>query len=297
MSPPDPGAAEPAPLPTLYPLLYEPLVERALAEDLGRAGDLTSDAVLPAGLEAAARIVARAPGRVAGLPAALAAFRLLDPRLGVEIHAREGADVAAGAVLAAVRGPARPLLAAERTALNLLGRLCGIATATRDLAAAVAPHGARIVCTRKTTPGLRALEKYAVRAGGGANHRFGLDDAVLIKDNHRAIAGGVAPAVARARAGVGHLVKIEVEVDTLDELAEALAAGVDAVLLDNMDLPTLRAAVELARRAPHRVVLEASGGITPATAPAIAATGVDLLSVGWITHSAPALDVALDVVA
>jgi len=294
---PDPPASpEPAPLPTLYPLLYEPLVERALAKDLGRAGDLTSDAVLPPGLEAAARVVARRPGRLAGLPAALAAFRLLDPRLAIEIQAAEGADVGAGAVLASVRGPARPLLAAERTALNLLGRLCGIATATRDLAAAVAPHGARIVCTRKTTPGLRALAKYAVRAGGGANHRFGLDDAVLIKDNHRAIAGGVAPAVERARAGVGHLVKIEVEVDTLDELAEALAAGVDAVLLDNMDLLTLRAAVELARRAPRRVILEASGGITPATAPAIAATGVDLLSVGWITHSAPALDVALDVV-
>ena len=288
--------ADSAPLPTLYPLLYEPLVERALAEDLGRAGDLTSDAVLPPGLEAAARVVARQPGRIAGLPAALAAFRLLDPRLAIEIHAREGEDAAAGAVLASVRGPARPLLAAERTALNLLGHLSGVATATRDLATAVAPHGARIVCTRKTTPGLRALEKYAVRAGGGANHRFGLDDAVLIKDNHWAIAGGVAPAVERARAGVGHLVKIEVEVDTLDELAQALAAEVDAILLDNMELPALRAAVELARRAPRRVILEASGGITPATAPAIAATGVDLLSVGWITHSAPALDVALDVI-
>jgi nicotinate-nucleotide pyrophosphorylase (carboxylating) len=285
----------PASLPTLYPLLYEPLVARALAEDLGRAGDLTSDAVLPEGLAAAARVVARAAGRIAGLPAALAAFRLLDPRLEVEIHAAEGSDVEAGAVLAVVRGPARPLLAAERTALNLLGRLCGIATATRDLAAAVAPHGARIVCTRKTTPGLRALEKYAVRVGGGANHRFGLDDAVLIKDNHRAIAGGVRPAVERARAGVGHLVKVEVEVDTLEQLAEALALDVDAVLLDNMDLPTLAQAVAMARRAPRRIVLEASGGITPRTAPGIAATGVDLLSVGWITHSAPALDVSLDV--
>jgi len=284
-----------APLPTLYPLLYEPLVERALAEDLGRAGDLTSDAVLPEGLAARAHVAARAAGRVAGLPAALAAFRLLDPRLEVEIRAADGEDVAAGAVLAAVRGPARPLLAAERTALNLLGRLSGIATATRDLAAAVAPHGARIACTRKTTPGLRALEKYAVRCGGGANHRFGLDDAVLIKDNHKALAGGLAEAVRRARAGVGHLVKIEVEVDTLAELAAALGLGVDVVLLDNMDLPTLGEAVALARRSPHRIVLEASGGITPETAPAIAATGVDILSVGWITHSAPALDVALDV--
>jgi nicotinate-nucleotide pyrophosphorylase (carboxylating) len=287
----EPGAR----LPTLYPLLYEPLVERALAEDLGRAGDLTSDAILPEGQEAAARLVARVAGRVAGLPAALAAFRLLDPRLAIEVQAAEGADVVAGALLARVSGPARPLIAAERTALNLLGRLCGIATATRDLAAAVAPHGAKIACTRKTTPGLRALEKYAVRAGGGSNHRFGLDDAVLIKDNHRAIAGGVRPAVERARAAVGHLVKIEVEVDAMDELAEALAMDVDAVLLDNMDLPTLREAVALARRAPRRVVLEASGGITPETAPGIAATGVDLLSVGWITHSAPALDVALDV--
>ncbi len=284
-------------LPTLYPLLYEPLVERALAEDLGRAGDLTSDAVLPPGLDAAGEIVARAAGRVAGLPAALAAFRLLDPRLEISLFAGEGTDAAAGARLAAVRGPARPLLAAERTALNLLGRLCGIATATRDLAAAVAPHGARIVCTRKTTPGLRALEKYAVRAGGGSNHRFGLDDAVLIKDNHRAIAGGVRPAVLRARSGVGHLVKIEVEVDTLEQLAEALALEVDAILLDNMDLPTLREAVAMARRPGRRVVLEASGGVTLATAPAIASTGVDLLSVGWITHSAPALDVALDIAA
>jgi nicotinate-nucleotide pyrophosphorylase (carboxylating) len=283
-------------LPTLYPLLYEPLIERALAEDLGRAGDLTSDAILPADLESTARVVARAAGRIAGLPVALAAFRLLDPRLELELRAAEGADVAAGDVLAAVSGPARPLLAAERTALNLLGRLCGIATATRDLAASVAPWGARIVCTRKTTPGLRALEKYAVRAGGGANHRFGLDDAVLIKDNHRAIAGGVRPAVLRARAGAGHLVRIEVEVDTLEQLAEALALEIDAILLDNMDLPTLGEAVAMARRAPRRVVLEASGGITLRTAPEIAATGVDLLSVGWITHSAPALDVALDVV-
>ncbi len=282
-----------APAP-LYPLLYEELVRLALAEDLGRAGDLTSDAVVPPGLQAEAVLVARAPGRLAGLPVALAAFRLLDPSLELAPAAADGDDVAAGAVLARVRGAARPILSAERTALNLLGRLCGIATATRDLAAAVAPHGgARIVCTRKTTPGLRALEKYAVRAGGGANHRFGLDDAVLIKDNHRALAGGLRPAVERARGAVGHLVKIEVEVDSLAELDEALALGVDAVLLDNMDLATLGEAV---RRARGRALTEASGGIRPATAAAIAATGVDLLSVGWLTHSAPALDVALDVV-
>jgi nicotinate-nucleotide pyrophosphorylase (carboxylating) len=278
----------------LYPLLYEDLVRRALAEDLGRAGDLTSDAVLPPDLLADAVLVARAPGRLAGLPVALAAFRLLDPALVIEARAADGQDVPAGAVLATVRGAARSILSAERTALNLLGRLCGIATATRDLVAVVAPHGARVVCTRKTTPGLRALEKYAVRAGGGANHRFGLDDAVLIKDNHRALAGGLRTAVERARRGVGHMVKIEVEVDDLDELDEALALGVDVVLLDNMPLPTLAEAV---RRARGRALTEASGGIQPATAAAIAATGVDLLSVGWLTHSAPALDVALDVTA
>ena len=277
----------------LYPLLYEPLVRRALEEDLGRAGDLTSDAVLPADLRAEARVVARAPGRIAGLEPALAAFRLLDPGCALEVDLPDGSDAVAGEILAVVRGPARALLAAERTALNLLGRLSGIATATREMVAAVRPHAARVVCTRKTTPGLRALEKYAVRCGGGGNHRFGLDDGVLIKDNHRALAGGLRPAVERARAAVGHMVKIEVEVDSLEELDEALALGVDAVLLDNMDLPALAEAV---RRCRGRALTEASGGITPATAPAIAATGVDLLSVGWLTHSAPALDVALDVV-
>jgi nicotinate-nucleotide pyrophosphorylase (carboxylating) len=279
-------------LPPLYPLLYEPLIRRALEEDLGRAGDLTSDAILPVHLEAEARVVARAAGRVAGLLPALSAFRLLDPGIAVEPAAADGDDVAAGAVLASVRGPARALLSAERTALNLLGRLCGIATATRDLQALVAPHGAHVVCTRKTTPGLRALEKYAVRCGGGRNHRFGLDDAVLIKDNHIALAGGIAPALERVRRAVGHLVKIEVEVDSLAQLREALDLGADVVLLDNMPLETLREAVAMAK---GKAVTEASGGITPATAAAIAATGIDLLSVGWLTHSAPALDVALDV--
>jgi nicotinate-nucleotide pyrophosphorylase (carboxylating) len=292
----------PAPgLAPLYPLLYEDLVRRALAEDLGRAGDLTSDAVVPADARAEAVLVARAPGRLAGLPVALAAFRLLDPSLTLAAHAADGDDVAAGAVLATVRGAARSILSAERTALNFLGHLCGIATATRDLVAAVAQaataataaaHGARVVCTRKTTPGLRALEKYAVRAGGGANHRFGLDDAVLIKDNHRVLAGGLRPAVERARRGAGHLVKIEVEVDSLAELDEALALGVDVVLLDNLPLDVLAEAV---RRARGRALTEASGGIRPANAAAVAATGVDLLSVGWLTHSAPSLDVALDV--
>ena len=267
-------------------------MRRGLEEDLGRAGDLTSDAVLPAGLQATAAVVARAAGRVAGLRVALAAFRLLDPSLSVVEEVADGADVASGTVLATVSGAARSILSAERTALNLLGRLCGIATATRDLAALAAPYGARIVCTRKTTPGMRALEKYAVRAGGGGNHRFGLDDAVLIKDNHRALAGGLRAAVEAARRGVGHMVKIEVEVDSLAELDEALALGADVVLLDNMSLDTLAEAV---RRARGRAVTEASGGIRPATVAAIAATGVDMLSVGWLTHSAPALDVALDV--
>jgi nicotinate-nucleotide pyrophosphorylase (carboxylating) len=276
----------------LYPILYEPIVRRALEEDLGRAGDLTSDTVLPPGLRAEADVVARKAGRIAGLDAALCAFRLLDPTIEVEVSRADGEDAEAGTTLATVRGPARTILSAERTALNLLGRLCGVATATRDLVAVVAPHGAHVVCTRKTTPGLRALEKYAVRAGGGSNHRFGLDDAVLIKDNHVALAGGLRLAVERARAGVGHLVKIELEVDSLEQLAEALELGVDVVLLDNMTLDQLREAVGMAK---GKALTEASGGIRPDTAAAIAATGVDLLSVGWLTHSSPSLDVALDV--
>jgi nicotinate-nucleotide pyrophosphorylase (carboxylating) len=279
-------------LPSLHPLLYEPLIRRALEEDLGRAGDLTSDAVLPPHLVGQAEIVARAEGRLAGLQVALSACRLLDPSMEIEELAADGEDVEAGTVLATVRGPARSLLSAERTALNVLGRLCGIATATRNMVRLVEPHGARIVCTRKTTPGLRVLEKYAVRCGGGHNHRFGLDDAVLIKDNHIALAGGLKVAVERARRCVGHLVKIEVEVDSLDQLREALDLGVEVVLLDNMSLEMLREAVAMAK---GRAITEASGGINPRTAADIAATGVDLLSVGWLTHSAPALDVALDV--
>jgi nicotinate-nucleotide pyrophosphorylase (carboxylating) len=278
-------------VPPLYPILYEPLIREALREDLGRAGDLTSDAILPAHLQATAQVVARSAGRVAGLPAALSAFRLLDPALEIETSAADGEDVKAGTVLATVRGCARSILSAERTALNLLGRLCGIATATRDMQALVAPHGAHIVCTRKTTPGLRALEKYAVRCGGGQNHRFGLDDAVLIKDNHVALAGGIRPAIERARQHVGHLVKIEIEVDSLDQLQEALDLKADVVLLDNMPLETLKEAVKMAK---GRAITEASGGINPKTAAGIAATGVDLLSMGWLTHSAPSLDVALD---
>ena len=276
-----------------YPLLYEELVRAALQEDLGRAGDLTTDAIVMPADEATAMILARKPGRIAGLEVAISAFRHLDPRVTVELRTTDGQDAGRGEHLAMLRGNARALLSAERTALNLLGHLSGIATATRDVAAAVAPHGARVVCTRKTTPGMRALEKYAVRAGGGANHRFGLDDGVLVKDNHRLIAGGITEAVRRVRSYVGHMVKIQVEVDTIEELEEALTLDVDAVLLDNMDLGTLSQAVALAR---GKAMTEASGGITPATAAAVAATGVNLLSMGWLTHSSPSLDVSLDLV-
>lgn len=275
-----------------YPLLYEETVRRALAEDLGRAGDLTTDAVVAPDRTATGYLKARAAGRIAGLDVAAAAFTLLDARIAVTRLSADGRDADAGEVLAAARGPARPILSAERTALNFLGRLCGIATSTREIVRAVAGHRCRVVCTRKTTPGLRALEKYAVRAGGGANHRFGLDDGVLIKDNHLAIAGSVGEAVRRVRARIGHMVKIEVEVESLGQLEEALAVKVDAVLLDNMPPADLAEAVRLAR---GRALTEASGGITPRNAAEIAATGVDLLSVGWLTHSAPALDVALDV--
>jgi nicotinate-nucleotide pyrophosphorylase (carboxylating) len=270
---------------------WSDLIDRALAEDLGRAGDRTSDAVIPAAALASGRIVARRAGRIAGLPVALAVFARLDPRLEVRLHAADGDAVAAGTLLAEVSGPARPLLAGERVCLNLLGRLSGIATATRAFVDAVAGSRASIVDTRKTTPGLRALEKYAVRCGGGRNHRFGLDDAILIKDNHVAVAGGAGEAVRRARAASGHLVAVEVEITRVDQLEEVIEAGADVVMLDNFGLAALREAVALAA---GRVPLEASGGVTLETVGAIAATGVDLISVGWITHSAPALDVALD---
>ena len=272
-------------------LLYEDLIRRALLEDLGGAGDLTTDAIVPEESKAAAQFVARRAGRIAGLRVALDVLRLLDPELESSVQTGDGKDAEAGAVLARVSGSARALLTGERVALNLLGRLCGVATATRDLTRLIAAHQARVADTRKTTPGLRVLEKYAVRVGGGANHRFGLDDAILIKDNHVAFAGGVRPAIERARAAAGHTVKIEVEVDSLAQLDEALALGADLILLDNFSTDEMRAAV---RRTAGRAVLEASGGINHDSAPAIAATGVDLLSVGWLTHSAPALDVALD---
>lgn len=277
---------------TLPDILMEPLVKAALLEDLGRAGDITTDAVIPAALTARAAIVAREVGTIAGTRVAELAFRLLDPAMACEIPAPDGTRVSPGQVVMQLEGRARALLSAERTALNFLGRLSGVATATAALVQAVEGHDVGITCTRKTTPGLRALEKAAVRAGGGANHRFGLDDAVLIKDNHVALAGGVAEAVRRVRQRIGHLVKVEVEVDTLQQLEEAMTVSPDVVLLDNMPPEQLKRAVAMVR---GRATTEASGRITRETAPAVAATGVDLLAVGWLTHSSKCLDLGLDI--
>jgi nicotinate-nucleotide pyrophosphorylase (carboxylating) len=279
------------PIPPLPDVMIEPLVRATLLEDLGRAGDLTTDTIVPADRHARMTIRARQDGVIAGLDLARLAFTLLDPRVTMRIELPDGGTARPGAVVATLEGPARGLLTGERTALNFLCHLSGIASVTNGIVKAVRPHKAQIVCTRKTTPGLRAVEKYAVRTGGGSNHRFGLDDAVLIKDNHIAVAGGIRPALERAKAGAGHLVKIELEVDTLEQLEEALSLGVDAVLLDNMSPDTLARAVAMVR---GRAITEASGRITPDTAPAIAASGVDLISVGWITHSAPVLDLGLD---
>lgn len=275
----------------LLPIMYEPLVRAALLEDLGRAGDITADAIVPAGQQATLVMRARQPGVVAGLDVARMAFQLVAPAIEITAERPDGSAVAAGDVIATINGPARGLLTGERTALNFLCHLSGVATTTASLADAVKGTRAQIVCTRKTTPGLRTLEKYAVRAGGGHNHRFGLDDAILIKDNHIAIAGGIRTAIERAKAHAGHLVKIEVEVDTLAQLEEALALGIDAVLLDNMTPEDLKRAVTMVG---GRAITEASGRITASTAPAIAASGVDLISVGWVTHSAAALDIGLD---
>jgi len=279
-------------LPVLPAHLVTDAVRVALAEDLGRAGDITSLATIPEDATAKAVIAARKPGTLAGLPLAACAFAEIGPGVKFTGLKHDGDRLKAGDAVARVEGPARAILAAERVALNFLGHLSGIASETAKLVGLVAHTQARICCTRKTTPGLRALEKYAVRCGGGANHRFGLDDAILIKDNHIAVAGGVAKAIERARAFAGHLVKVEVEVDDLDQLREALGAAPDAVLLDNMQPQTLRQAVEMAG---GRIVIEASGGITPETVAAIAETGVDYISSGWITHSAPALDLGLDI--
>jgi nicotinate-nucleotide pyrophosphorylase (carboxylating) len=276
-------------LPTL---LIDDAVRQALAEDLGRAGDITTQATIPDSATATATLVARAAGVICGLDIARAAFRQIDPTIGFESWETDGARVEKGAALARIDGSARAILSAERVALNYLGRLSGVASLTAQYVERVAHTKARICDTRKTTPLLRAFEKYAVRCGGGANHRFGLDDAVLIKDNHIAVAGGVVPALRAAKRYAGHLVKIEIEVDTLDQLRDVLAEGADVVLLDNMPLPTLREAVTLVKGA---MICEASGGVSLETVGAIAETGVDLISVGALTHSAPVLDVALDI--
>ena len=277
----------------LADLLIEPVVRAALAEDLGRAGDITSQACVAPEARLQVQFAARQAGVIAGLDCARLAMAAMDPALRFSAQRRDGDRLEAGEVLARVEGNARAILAAERTALNLLGRLSGVATLTCAYVDAVAGTKARIVDTRKTTPGLRLLEKYAVRCGGGVNHRFGLDDAILIKDNHVAAAGGVGAALDRAKASAGHLVQIEVEVDSLEQLDEALAHQPDVIMLDNFSPDGLREAV---RRTAGRVRLEASGGVNLQTVRAIAETGVDVISVGALTHSAAVLDIGLDTV-
>lgn len=278
-------------VPPLPAVLLEPLVRQTLLEDLGRAGDITTDAIVPADAVAQTRLVARQDGVLAGLDLARIAFQLVDPRIQFEPRLRDGATMSPGTEIAVISGPARGMLTGERVALNFLCHMSGVASATASIVHAIRDYRARVTCTRKTMPGLRAVQKYAVRVGGGSNHRFGLDDAVLIKDNHIAIAGGVRQAVERARAAVGHLVKIELEVDTLEQLRVALDLGVEVVLLDNMGPDMLREAVGIVD---GRAITEASGRITPETAPALAATGVDLMAIGWLTHSARVLDIGLD---
>jgi len=276
----------------LNPMLIEDAVRAALKEDLGRAGDITSQAIIPESAMATAMIASRQMGVIAGIEFARAAFRMIDPTLKFEVLVGDGGHVSASTEVARISGPARGLLSAERVALNYLGRLSGIASLTAKFAAAIAHTKAKIADTRKTTPGLRAFEKYAVRCGGGMNHRFGLDDAVLIKDNHIAVAGGVSAALRAAKANVGHLVKIEIEVDTPVQLREVITEGADVVLLDNMSLTQLREAVKLVN---GKMLCEASGNVTLATVKDIAETGVDIISSGALTHSAPILDLGLDI--
>lgn len=272
-------------------MLLEPLVRNALVEDLGRAGDITTDAIVPVDAIAQTRLVARQDGVLAGLDLARIAFELVDPRIRFEPRLADGATLTPGAEIAVISGPARGMLTGERVALNFMCHMSGVASATASIVHSIREYRARVTCTRKTLPGLRSVQKYAVRVGGGSNHRYGLDDAVLIKDNHIAIAGGVRQAVERARAAVGHLVKIELEVDTLDQLRVGLDAGIEVVLLDNMGPEMLREAVRIVD---GRAITEASGRITPETAPELAATGVDLMAIGWLTHSARVLDIGLD---
>jgi len=277
-------------VPPLPRLMFEDQVRAALLEDLGRGGDITTDAIIPPTEQAKTALVARKPGVVAGLDVALLAFALIDPAIKVQVERPDGSRLAKGDTIATIAGPVRGILTAERVALNFLGHLSGVASATRVVVDAVAGTKARIICTRKTIPGMRNLQKYAIRVGGGFNHRFGLDDAVLIKDNHIAAAGGIKPAVERARAAIGHLVKIEIEVDTIAQLEEVLAVGADAIVLDNMTVDQMREAVA---RVAGRVPLEASGGIRLDDLAAVAATGVDYVAMGQLTHSARAVDVSL----
>lgn len=277
----------------LPPGLIARAVRDALAEDLGLAGDITTNATVPVNAMARAVFAARKAGVISGLGVAAAAFAALDARIRFEPVVADGDWAQAGSIVAMVEGPARAVLTAERVALNFLGRMSGIATLTRRYVEAVAGTKAAIADTRKTTPGMRAFEKYAVRCGGGMNHRSGLFDAILIKDNHIVAASGIAAALAAAKARAGHLVKIEIEVDTLEQLDVVLAHGADAVLLDNMTTDQLRAAVE---RIGGRMITEASGGVSLETVRGIAETGVDLISVGALTHSAAVLDLGLDFV-
>src|SRR6202051_3819122 len=275
------------------PLEVEAAVTRALIEDLGRAGDVTSIATIPEDTNGRAIVVARKPGVVSGLPLVEAAFRRLAPAIAIKPHGRDGMAIGTGTKLMTIAGNARAILGAERAALNFLGHLSGIATATAAFVARIAHTKARVICTRKTTPGLRALEKYAVRCGGGYNHRFGLDDAMLIKDNHIAVAGGISAVLKRAKQAAGHLVKIEIEVDSLEQLEEVLKVGLaDVVLIDNFDPDSMRRAVAMVA---GRLIIEASGGITLDTAAAIADNGVDYLSSGALTHSVQNLDIGLDI--
>lgn len=277
--------------PALDDVLLKPLVEDALAEDLGRRGDVTSQATIPADMQAQLQIKARQEGVICGMDLARLSFALVDANIEFVAQVQDGETVAAGAVLATVKGNARHLLTAERTALNFMTHLSGIATATRQIVDSVAQYPAQITCTRKTIPGLRIVQKYAVRCGGGRNHRLGLDDAILIKDNHIAIAGDIKTAIEQAQHFAGHLIPIEVEVDTLEQLEQALEAGVSLVLLDNMSPETLSQAVAMCK---GRAKTEASGGITPETVQAAASTGVDFIAMGYLTHSTTALDIGLD---
>lgn len=278
-------------VPPLADVMLEPLVRNTLQEDLGRAGDLTSNLIIPAQARTCLRFVARECGVLAGLDLARLAFRLMDPSIRFLPLMRDGQRLNRGDIIATVEGPARAILSAERTALNFMGHLSGVATATARIADVIRPYGAKVTCTRKTLPGLRMVQKYAVRVGGGSNHRYGLDDAILIKDNHVAVAGGVRQAVERARKAAGHMVAIELEVDTLEQLEEGIAAGANIILLDNMSPDTLREAVRIVN---GRAVTEASGRVTLDTVADVARSGVDYIAVGAITHSVAVLDIGLD---